>query len=38
MTDKVRLYKSLCVIIDNLQKGKEAKARDKKERHRILVD
>ena len=38
MTDKVRLYKSLCVIIDNIQKGKEAKARDKKERHRILVE
>lgn len=37
-TDTVGLYKSLCVILDHIQKGKEAKARDKKERHRILVD
>ena len=38
MTDSVRLYKSLCVIIDNIRKGKEERGRDKKERHRILVD
>ena len=38
MTDSVRLYKSLCVIIDNIRKGKEEMGRDKKERHRILVD
>lgn len=37
-TDTVGLYKSLCVILDHIQKGKEAKASDKKERHRILVD
>ena len=37
-TDTIRIYKSLCVILDNIQKGKEAKAMDKKQRHRILVD
>lgn len=38
MTDSVKIYKSLCIIIDNIRKGKEARVRDKKERHRILVD
>ena len=36
--DAVGIYRSLCVILDNIQKGKEARDRDKKERHRILVD
>lgn len=38
MTDSVKLYKGLCIILDNIRRGKEARARDKKERHRILVD
>ena len=36
--DAVGLYRSLCVILNHIQKGNESKDRDKKERHRILVD
>ena len=38
MADSVKLYKSLCIIIDTIRMGKEERSRDKKERHRILVD
>ena len=36
--DMVDLYRSLCIILGNIRKGKEARDRDKKERRRILVD
>lgn len=38
IADSVKLYKSLCIIIDTIRKGKGERSRDKKERHRILVD
>jgi hypothetical protein len=36
--DAVGFYRSLCAILDQIQKEKETKDRDKKERRRILVD
>ncbi len=36
--DMVDLYRSLCAILGNIRKGKEARDGDKKERRRILVD
>ena len=36
--DAVGLYRSLCALLDQIQKGKETKGQDRKERRRILVD
>lgn len=38
ITDILDVYKCLCIISDNIQQGKEKDVRDKRERHRIIVD